>query len=129
MHDKYLILFKELTRSMEVLAERVMDYNHKKNDAEGLKTAQIMRDDYQNLNDRLRDENFDIQTLTKSDFAKFLVAAFVIVQNIEDKIKSEQIAINSYKIDVIPKLERIVNNTQTDEEALKLASEIFQILD
>lgn len=127
MNDRYIHLFKELTRSMTVLAETVMEYNHKNNDAKGEETAQIMRDDYQNLNDKISEPTFDPQTFTRADFAKLLVGAVVVMQNLEDRIKTEQLAVQGYKVDTIPKLERVVNETDSDESALNLANELFQI--
>lgn len=127
MNDRYIHLFKELTRSMAVLAETVMEYNHKNDDTKGEETAQIMRDDYQNLNDKISEPGFDPQTLTRADFAKLLVGAVVVMQNIEERIKTEELAVQGYKIDTIPKLERVVNETDNDESALNLANQLFQI--
>lgn len=129
MNEKYIHLFKELTRSMAVLAETVMEYNHKHDDTKGEETAQIMREDYQNLNDKLSTPGFDSQTLTRAEFAKLLVGAIVLMQNLEERIKVEQLAVQGYKIDTIPKLERVVNETNNDESALNLANQLFQISD
>ena len=46
MDKRYVELFKELAKATAVSAEQVMDYDRAKNDEEGLKTAQTMRDDY-----------------------------------------------------------------------------------
>lgn len=129
MDKKYLQLFKEMTKTMTILSERVMDFNHDKEDVKGEETAQIMRDDYQALYDKMSQPNFNPSTLERADYAKFLVATFVIIQNIEDQIKEKQKAVEGYKIDLMPKLERVVNETDTTEEAKQLAEEIFQIID
>jgi hypothetical protein len=84
-----------------------------------------MRDDYAKLYDIMRDENFNYTTLTKSEYAKILVATLIVVNNIENRISAEQKAVQGYKIDVIPKLERIVNELKEDENVNKLASELF----
>lgn len=123
MDKKYLQLFTELTRAVEVLSEQVMDYDKAQNDEKGLETAEMMRDDFAALHDKLGTN----EPLTKAEYAKLLVAAMIVANNIEDRIKSERKAIEGYKIDIIPKLSRINDETTTDEEARKLADEIFKI--
>lgn len=123
MDKKYLQLFTELTRAVEVLSEQVMDYDKAQNDEKGLETAEIMRDDFAALHDKLGTN----EPLTKAEYAKLLVAAMIVANNIEDRIKSERKAIEGYKIDIIPKLSRINDETTNDEEAIKLAEEIFKI--
>lgn len=127
MDKKYIQLFKELCKTMILLAEQVMDYNHSQKDNKGEETAQIMRDDYQKLYDRIEAKDFDSNSLQRADFAKLLVGAVVVMQNLEEQVKQRQKAIQGYKIDLIPKLEKVVNETETTEEALEKAKEIFQI--
>lgn len=127
MDKKYIQLFKELCKTMTLLAEQVMDYNHSQKDNKGEETAQIMRDDYQKLYDRIEEKDFDSNSLQRADFAKLLVGAVVVMQNLEEQVKQRQKAIQGYKIDLIPKLEKVVNETETTEEALEKAKEIFQI--
>lgn len=127
MDKKYIQLFKELCKTMTLLAEQVMDYNHSQKDNKGEETAQIMRDDYQKLYDRIEAKDFDSNSLRRADFAKLLVGAVVVMQNLEEQVKQRQKAIQGYKIDLIPKLEKVVNETETTEEALEKAKEIFQI--
>lgn len=127
MDKKYIQLFKELCKTMTLLAEQVMDYNHSQKDNKGEETAQIMRDDYQKLYDRIEAKDFDSNSLQRADFAKLLVGAVVVMQNLEEQVKQRQKAIQGYKIDLIPKLEKVVNETETTEEALEKAKEIFQI--
>lgn len=127
MHESYIKLFTEIAHTTEVLAERVMDYNHKKNDAEGEENAKIMRDDYVALYGKLRSDDFKPDMLTRAEYAKLLVGVMIIVNNIEDRIKSEQKAIDGYKLDVIPKLQRVVNETKDDETAYSVAEHVFAI--
>ena len=129
MDKKYLNLFIQITQTVAVLAENVMDLNKKDNDEKGYETAKIMRDDFQNLHDKISEKNFDFNSLTRADFAKFLVGAIIIMQNLEEKVKNIQTSIQGYKIDTIPKLDRIVNETKTDEESITIANELFQIID
>lgn len=124
MDKKYLQLFTELAHAVETLSEQVMEYDRQKSDEKGEKTAQSMRDDYAKLYDKLRSDNV---VLTRSEYAKLLVAAYIVVNNIEDRIKGERKAIEGYKIDIIPKLSRINDETTNDADASTLAEEIFKI--
>ena len=82
-----------------------------------------MREDYANLNDKIR--NNENVVLTKSDFAKLLVGAYIVSSNIEIQVEQLKKTLDNYKMIIIPKLARINDETSNDEEALKLANEIF----
>lgn len=125
MNDTYKTLFKEIAHAVELTAEQALEYEKKNNDERGTYAAGVMRADYSKLYDKMRASDFDFSTLTKKDFAKILVGAIIVAQNLEQRIKNEKVALQGYKIDTIPKLDRIVNETNTDEEAIKLANEIF----
>lgn len=129
MDKHYLKLFTQLAHTIEVLAEQVISINHDKKDEKGEETATIMRDDYQQLYDRMRQADFDPVTLSKRDYARFLVGAIIVVQQIETRIENEKKAISGYKIDLIPKLERIINEIKEGEEDKlpALISELFEI--
>lgn len=123
MDKMYLKLFEAIIQAAEVLAEKVMEYDEKQNDLEGRRTAEIMRDDYANLYDKIN-TNEDV-TLTKADFAKLLVAAYIVSSNMEVQVQQLQRTLESYKSAIIPKLSRINDEAQTDEEVTKLAEELF----
>lgn len=127
MKSGYEKLFQEIARTNEILAERVMELDHNQNDTKGEETAKIMRQDYAKLYDQLSKEDFELEQLTRNDWAKILVGTMIAVQNIEDRIKGEQKAVEGYKIDVIPKLQRIIDETKSDEEVRNLIPEIFKI--
>ena len=120
MDNKYTNLFTEMAKTSSVLAELVMEYNRKKNDENGEKNSEIMRDDFLTLVDTITSGN-----LVRNDYIKLLVAAMIVRNNIQDKVKAYEKAINGYNIDIIPKLQRIVDETKTDEEAITLATELF----
>lgn len=124
MDKTYIKLFRDLAHTTENLAEQVMTLNK---ESESIKSAKVMRDDYAKLYDKIRDGNFSPDTLTRGEFARLLVGAIIVAQQIENRIEKEKTALQGYKIDIIPKLERIVNETNTDEEALSLAKEVFNI--
>lgn len=122
MDKKYVELFKELAKATAVSAEQVMDYDRAKNDEEGLKAAQTMRDDYNALHDKINDGT----ELNKTDFAMLLVGAMVTANQIQDRIATLQKAMAGYQTDLIPKLNKIVE-AKTEDEVKKLAIEKFNI--
>lgn len=124
MDKKYITLFKDLAQATASSAETVMDYDREKNDQKGLETAQIMRDDFQDLANRIDTTEYII---TKSDAAKLLVGAMIITNQLQDRINGLKKAMTGYQTDVIPKLQEIVDNANTDEEANELANKKFII--
>ena len=123
MDKKYITLFKELAQATAASAETVMDYDREKGDQKGLDTATIMRDDYQALADSL-DEEYQIN---KADTAKLLVGAMIMTNQLQDRINALKKAITGYQTDVIPKLQKIVDEAKNDEEAMKMVNELFII--
>lgn len=86
-----------------------------------------MKNDFHQLYDKISSEQFDPATLTKGDYARLLVGVLIIVNNLETRIKAEQDAVKNYKEQIITKLERVVNECDTDEAAKNLANELFII--
>lgn len=127
MNQKYTALFREIVHNTEVMAERVMEYDKQKDDKKGLKTAETMRNDFSNLYDKIRADNFNSETLTRAEWAKILVGSMIVTNNIEQQLENQRKALQGYKIDLIPKLNRIMEETKTDEEAAKLAEKLFEI--
>lgn len=123
MDKKYITLFKNLAQATAASAEQVMDYDKTKGDEKGFETAQIMRDDYQELTDRVTDDF----VLTKNDAARLLVAAMIQTNQLQDRMNLLRQAMTGYQSDVIPKLQEIVDKAETDEDALKMANEKFII--
>ena len=122
MDKNYRKLFSELAHAIEITSEQVMEYNHQKQDSKGESTAELMRNDYAKLYDKLDDTE---EELTRAEYLKLLAGAYIITNNMEDKIKAQRKVIEGYKIDIIPKLSRIMNETSDDEKALLLANELF----
>ena len=122
MDARYNELFKLMAQTVANTAEKVMDLHKEKNEEKEYETAQIMRDDYLDLLNKLSEK----ADLTKSDYAKLLVGAIIVVNQLENKIKGEQKALEGYKIDIIPKLDQINNETDV-EKAVQLATELFEI--
>ena len=126
MDKRYLELLKSLAQATASSAETVMEYNRNKNDEESLKTATTMRDDFQDLTDRISADDY---VMTKMDAAKFLIGALVQVNQLQDRIANLKRAMAGYQTDLIPKLQEIVDKAQNDEEAVKLADEKFILED
>ena len=112
MKKEYQDLFIEMALSAATLAERVMDYDKKKNDDKGYKVAESMRDDYMELYGRLKDNGVP----TYNDYTKLLAAAYMITNNLQDQVTMYQKAINGYRTDTIPKLSRIMDETKNNPE-------------
>lgn len=124
MDVRYVKLFQLIAQTIANTAEKVMDLHKNNNEEKEFETAQIMRDDYLNLHDKLSKTNI----LSKADYARLLVGAIIIVNQIESKIKAEQKALDGYKLDIIPKLDQI-NNEMDEEKVVQLATELFEIKD
>lgn len=121
MDKKYAELFTLISQSVANLAEQVMNDHQDKGETKEQEVAQTMRDDYIALKEKLDNE----EELNKSDFARLLVGAIIITNQLDARIKNEQKALDGYKIDIIPKLDRI-NSTEPDEVP-SLAAELFQV--
>lgn len=128
MDKKYIELFKELARVTAISAEQVMDYDKEKGDDKGYETAEIMRNDFSELQGKLEANDFD-GVLTKAEYAKLLIGTLVIANTLRDKVTALNKAINGYEKDLAPKLQKVLDESNSDEEAQKIAEEIFIIDD
>ena len=129
MNKEYINLFRELSHAIEIISENMLEKHYKNDDKAGKKAAEIMRKDFEELYDFMRNKDFNSSQLTRSHFAKFLVGAIIFSKQLENKIENDKKILSNYKIDVIPKLDRLMSETTTDEECLKLANELFTISD
>lgn len=123
MDKMYISLFTELCNATEITAEQVMDYDKQKEDEKGYEIAEMMRNDYRALKDKISAG----ESLTKNDFAKLLASVYIVTNNLRDRITNMQRAIRGYEKDVLPKLKDIVDNATDDEDAYKKANESFII--
>ena len=129
MGKKYVTLFKDWAQATAISAESVMEYDRKINDEKGLETATVMRDDFQKLEDIIKEAGDDY-TPTQPEAARLLVGAMVMVNQLQDKINTLRKAVTGYQTDVIPKLQKIVDEAGPDnEKAKQMANEIFVIED
>ena len=121
MNSKYLELFTLIAQQVANLAEQVMNDHQDKGETKEQETAQTMRDDYLNLHDKLTSN----QELNKADYARILVGAIIIVNQLTARIQNEQKALDGYKLDIIPKLDQINNAEYDDVPAL--AAKLFTV--
>lgn len=122
MTNKYLELFTELAHTNELLAEQVMEYDYNKGDSKAEQSAQLIRDNFRALGDKLKT---DSSTLNRADYSRLIVGAYAALNTIQSKIAVYEAAVNGYKTDLIPKLQRILNEAKTEEEVNNLADELF----
>ena len=124
MDKKYVTLFKDLAQATAASAEQVMDYDRSQNDEKGLKTATIMRDDYQKLADKINDVG-DAYVPNKDEIAKLLVSAMIQVNQLQDRINNLEKAMTGYQTDTIPKLQKILDEAKDDDDARNMANLSF----
>lgn len=125
MNKEYIQLFKELVHSTALLAEQAMQVNFEAKDKKGIETATTMRDDYQNLYERFNMADFNADSLTKADYEKLTIAAILMEQRLEKQQAAVEKARQGYRIDTIPKLKRILDECQTENEIQNLSKKLF----
>lgn len=121
MDKRYTELFVLIAQTTANLAERVMEEHKKNGEDKGYQTAETMRNDYLDLHDKLDSD----EVLNKADYARLLVGAVIVTNQLEARIKNEQKALQGYKIDIIPKLDQI--NSAEAAETAELAEKLFRV--
>lgn len=121
MDKRYVELFTLIAQTTANLAEQVMEEHKKNNEEKGYQTAETMRNDFLNLHDKLGTD----EVLDKADYARLLVGAIIVTNQLDARIKSEQKALQGYKIDIIPKLDQI--NNADASKTTELAESLFEI--
>lgn len=111
MDEKYIELFKLIAQNAGNLAEKVLE-------SEQDEKAENMRNDYLNLITKINER----KKLDKKDYAHLLIGANIVVLNLTKQIEKVNTALKGYKLDVIPKLQQIM---ESDDETLP--EKIFKI--
>lgn len=122
MNEKYKTLFALIAQTMEGITERAMEVDKKENDLQAYKTAKEMRSKYARLHDLLTSKTVDY-TPTKNDIIDLYIGTNIVAQNLDARIKREQIALQGYKIDLIPKLEKAMKNEDEIEKIFTIQEE------
>ena len=121
MDKRYIELFTLIAQTTVNLAEQVMEEHEKNGEEKGRQTAETMRNDFLNLHDKLGTD----EVLNKADYARLLVGAIIVTNQLNARIENEQKALQGYKIDIIPKLDQI--NNADASEVVNLAENLFEI--
>lgn len=121
MDKRYIELFTLIAQTTANLAEQVMEEHEKNGEEKGRQTAETMRNDFLNLHDKLGTD----EVLNKADYARLLVGAIIVTNQLNARIENEQKALQGYKIDIIPKLDQI--NNADASETIELAESLFEI--
>ena len=122
MKKNVIDVLKAVAEIAETTAEQVMELEKDNKDQYAI--AQDMRNDYMKLHDKIRDPEFD-GTLTRDDYSKLAIAAFVSVNQLKNRMATLRLAIKGYEDNLIPKLSKILNESKTDEEAQEIAASIL----
>jgi hypothetical protein len=126
MNKDYLKLFLELSHSIEAITEKAIEEEKEAKDDKAFKAAISMRKIYMELTNKLQSKN---PTLDRSDYGALLIGAGIMLKNLEEKKAVLDKAISGYKIMLLPKLNRILNETNNDVDAVKLAEKLFSSID
>lgn len=122
MNEKYKTLFALIAQNMESVAERAMEDDKAKNDMQAYKTAKEMRSKYARLHDLLTSKTVDY-TPVKNDIIDLYIGANIVAQQIEARVRREQTAIQGYRLDLIPKLEKAMKNEDEIEKIFAIQEE------
>ena len=122
MNEKYKTLFALIAQNMENIAERAMEDDKAKNDMQAYKTAKEMRSKYARLHDLLTSKTVEY-ILVKNDIIDLYIGANLITQQIEARVKREQAALQAYRLDLIPKLEKAMKNEDEIEKIFTIQEE------
>ena len=122
MNEKYKTLFALIAQNMESIAERAMEDDKAKNDMQGYKSAKEMRSKYARLHDLLTSKTVEY-TPVKNDIIDLYIGANIVAQQIETRVRREQTAIQGYRLDLIPKLERAIKNEDEIEKIFTIQEE------
>ena len=122
MNEKYKTLFALIAQNMESIAERAMEDDKAKNDMQAYKTAKEMRSKYARLHDLLTSKTVDY-TPVKNDIIDLYIGANIIAQQIEARVRREQTALQGYRLDLIPKLEKAMKNEDEIEKIFTIQEE------
>lgn len=126
MNKNYKTLFGLIAQTLETTAEKAMEFDKKSSDMQAYKTAKEMRAKYARLHDLLTSDKVNY-ILTKADYIDLFIGANLVVQQIKNKIQKEQLALEGYETDLIPKLKQMIEAEEEISE--ELAEKLFTVLD
>ena len=122
MNEKYKTLFALIAQNMESIAERAMEDDKANNDMQAYKTAKEMRSKYARLHDLLTSKTVEYIPV-KNDIIDLYIATNIVAQQIETRVRREQTALQGYRLDLIPKLEKAMENEDEIEKIFTIQEE------
>ena len=122
MNEKYKTLFALIAQTMETTAERAMEDDKAKNNLQAYKTAKEMRSKYARLHDLLTSKTVEYIPV-KNDIIDLYIGANLVAQQIETRVRREQTALQGYRLDLIPKLEKAMKNEDEIEKIFTIQEE------
>lgn len=122
MNEKYKTLFALIAQNMENIAERAMEDDKAKNDMQAYKTAKEIRSKYARLHDLLTSKTVEYIPV-KNDIIDLYIGANIITQQLEVRVKREQAALQGYRVDLMPKLEKAMKNEDEIEKIFTIQEE------
>lgn len=120
MNKHYTELMRQVSRTMEITAEKAMDENNKKGDSKGYETAKEMRDKYSAISLNFLMEEY---APSKEDFLNLYIASHIVVETLKARIKKEQAALIGYTNDLMPKLKEAADNPENADSIFLLEEE------
>lgn len=120
----YKKIFSTACQTAASLAEEVMDYNKNSQNDNGYHTAEVMKANYQMLKDNIDND----KELEYKDYVNLIAIIYIIMNNIQNQIDNKEKALQEYKINILPKLSRIMEEAKEDKSKVKeLAENLFKI--
>ena len=113
MNKEYKGLMTNISLTAETLAEKAMEIHKEDKDVKSYASAKEMRERYMKLTDKLKDD----KPLEKLDYAALIIAAQLVLESIENRIKIETKAVEQYKNNLIPKFKHMLDVEPEDFEA------------
>ena len=90
-----------------------MEIHKEDKDVKSYASAKEMRERYMKLTDKIKDD----KPLEKLDYAALIIAAQLVLESIENRIKVETKAVEQYKNNLIPKFKHMLDVEPEDFEA------------
>lgn len=123
--DKHFIdLFAKTAEGAKFISLRVKDAPQV--DKEAQAAAASMANIYQTLEDKIK-TNFS--SLTKDDFGRLLIGTAIVLQQAKIHLEAQEKVCKEYEEQILPRLNLIVKNCKTNEEAQESAEKFFQLIE
>lgn len=121
MNAGYFKLFENIALGTANVAERSMELNKKTNDLTAYKNAKQMRDNFQELMFKAKEQkDFD-----QNDFRNLYIGTTIMIEGLEAQLRKEQKVLDDYKNIVMGALKQVIDAPEDKYE--ELAQTLFEI--